>query len=107
MTAIDPPQVEFMKKAGMPLSHDARITYTEVNPPHRLAYIHFADFIPGVEPYDVATVVELESRSGGVRMVLTLDPMHNDEWTSRAVAGWESELGKLEAILAKAASRPR
>jgi hypothetical protein len=40
-------------------------------------------------------------------MVLTLDPMHNDEWTSRAVAGWESELGKLEAILAKAASRPR
>jgi len=107
MTAIDPPQVEFMKKAGMPLSHDARITYTEVSPPHRLAYIHLADFIPGVEPYDVATVVELESRSGGVRMVLTLDPMHNDEWTSRAVAGWESELGKLEAILSKAASRPR
>ena len=107
MTAIDPPQVEFMKKAGMPLSHDARITYTEVSPPHRLAYIHLADFIPGVEPYDVATVVELESRSEGVRMVLTLDPMHNDEWTSRAVAGWESELGKLEAILSKAASRSR
>jgi uncharacterized protein YndB with AHSA1/START domain len=104
MTAIDPPQVEFMKKAGMPVSHDARITYTEVNPPHKLAYIHLADFIPGVEPYDVATVVELESRSQGVRMVLTLDPMHNDEWTSRAVAGWESELGKLEAILSKAAS---
>ena len=107
MTAIDPPQVEFMKKAGMPLSHDARITYTEVSPPHRLAYIHLADFIPGVEPYDVATVVELESRSEGVRMVLTLDPMHNNEWTSRAVAGWESELAKLEAILSKAASRSR
>jgi uncharacterized protein YndB with AHSA1/START domain len=104
MTAIDPPQIEFMKKAGMPLSHDARITYTDVNPPRRLAYIHLADFIPGVEPYDVATVVELESSPKGVRMVLTIDAMHDDEWTSRAVAGWESELGKLDALLAKASS---
>jgi len=27
-----------------------------------MAYIHLADFIPGVEPYDVATIVELEHR---------------------------------------------
>jgi uncharacterized protein YndB with AHSA1/START domain len=104
MTAIDPPQIEFMKKAGMPLSHDARITFTEVIPPRRLAYTHLADFVPGVEPYDVATVVELEPRSEGVRMVLTLDAMHDDEWTSRAVAGWESQLGKLESLLSKASS---
>lgn len=32
-------------------------------------------------------------------MTLTIDVMHNDEWTERAVAGWESELGKLEALL--------
>jgi uncharacterized protein YndB with AHSA1/START domain len=105
MTAIDPPQVEFMKKAGMPLSHDARITYSEVTPPRRLAFIHLADFIPGVEPYDVETVVELEPRPEGVRMVLTIEAMHDDEWTSRAVAGWESELGKLDVLLSKASSR--
>jgi uncharacterized protein YndB with AHSA1/START domain len=100
MTAIDPPQVAFMKKAGMPLTTEARITFTEVVPLERLAYLHLADFIPGVEPYDVATVVELHKTSGGVRMVLTFDAMHNDEWTQRATMGWESESGKRTALLA-------
>jgi uncharacterized protein YndB with AHSA1/START domain len=99
MTAVDPPQVEFMKKAGMPLTHEARITFVDVVPPHRLAYVHVADFIPGVEPYDVATEVELSETGDGVRLVLTLDAMHDDEWTKRAVMGRESELDKLAAVL--------
>ena len=57
------------------------------------------DFIPGVEPYDVVTVVELLAVGQGVRMVLTFDAMHSDEWTQRAVMGWESELGKLAKVL--------
>ena len=61
--------------------------------------MHLADFIPGVEPYDVATVVELHATSEGVRMVLRFDAMHSDEWTERAVMGWESELGKLATKL--------
>ena len=32
MTAIDPPQVAFMTKAGMPLTQELRITFTEVQP---------------------------------------------------------------------------
>jgi hypothetical protein len=32
-------------------------------------------------------------------MVLTFDAMHSDEGTERAVMGWESELGKLAAVL--------
>lgn len=100
MTAIDPPQVEFLKKAGMPLTHELRITFTEVVPRRRLAYVHLADFIPGIEPYDIATVVELHPVPEGVRMVLTFDAMHSDEWTQRAVMGWEGELGKLAAVLA-------
>jgi uncharacterized protein YndB with AHSA1/START domain len=99
MTAIDPPQVEFMKKAGMPLTHEARITFVDIVPPRRLAYVHLADFIPGVEPYDVATQVELSETAEGVRLVLTFDAMHDDEWTGRAAMGWESELGKLAAVL--------
>jgi uncharacterized protein YndB with AHSA1/START domain len=99
MTATDPPQVAFMKNAGMPLTQELRITFTEVVPRTRLAYVHRADFIPGVEPYDIATVVELEETPAGVRMTLTFDAMHNDEWTSRATMGWESELGKLAAVL--------
>jgi len=99
MTAIDPPQVAFMKKAGMPITQECRITFTEVVPLQRLAYIHLADFIPGVEPYDVATVVELQAVPVGVRMTLSLDPMHSDEWTQRAVMGWTSELEKLGALI--------
>ena len=84
----------------MPLTHEARITYSEIVPLRRLAYVHLADFIPGVEPYDVATVVELQPTADGVRMTLTFDAMHNDEWTERAVMGWKSELGKADALIA-------
>ena len=30
MTAVDPPQIAFMKKAGMPLTQELRITYTRL-----------------------------------------------------------------------------
>ena len=99
MTAIAPAQIEFMKKEGMPLTVESRITYTEVVPQQRLAYTHLADFIPGVEPYDVATTVELRSSAQGVQMVLTFDAMHDDVWTKRASMGWESELDKLANVL--------
>jgi len=76
-----------MKKADMPLTHELTVKFTEVVPPRRLAYVHLADFIPGVEPYDVATVVELHETPDGVRMVLTFDAMHDDEWTQKATMG--------------------
>jgi hypothetical protein len=84
-----------MKKAGMPLTQELRITYTEIVPLRRLAYIHLADLIPGVEPYDVATVVELQPIAEGVRTTLSFDAMHSDEWTERAVMGWNGELGQV------------
>ena len=83
----------------MALTTEGRVTYTEVVPPQRLAYLHLADFIPGVEPYDVATVVELHPGAQGVRMILSFDPMHDEQWTRRAVMGWESQLDKLAKVL--------
>jgi len=102
MTAVGPDQIAFMKKAGMPLVSQTRVTYTEVDPPRRLAYSTFADFIPGVEPYDVATAVDLYRIPEGVRLVVTQDAMHDESWTHMAVMGWESELGKLARVLTKA-----
>jgi uncharacterized protein YndB with AHSA1/START domain len=99
MTATAPQQVEFMRREGMALTTEGRVTYTEVVPPQRLAYLHLADFIPGVEPYDVATVVELHPGAQGVRMILSFDPMHDEQWTRRAVMGWESQLDKLAKVL--------
>lgn len=99
MTAIAPEQIDFLKKAGMPVTTESLVTYTDVVPLKRLAFRQMADFIPGVKPYEVATVVELETIPEGVRLALTLDAMHDEYWTKMAVMGWENELGKLAKVL--------
>jgi uncharacterized protein YndB with AHSA1/START domain len=100
MTATAPAQAQFMKNAGLPLTTQGRITYSEVITQRRLAYIHLADFIPGVEPYDVATLVEFHPTGQSMHMVLTFDAMHDEVWTQRAVMGHESQLEKLESVIA-------
>jgi uncharacterized protein YndB with AHSA1/START domain len=101
MTAVGPEQLAFMKQAGLPISTECKVTYTEVLPPGRLVYKTLADFVPGVTPYEVATVVELRSTSGGVKVIITVDAMHDDVWTQRARAGNESQLRKLDALLGR------
>jgi uncharacterized protein YndB with AHSA1/START domain len=100
MTATAPEQVAFMKQTGMPLATECRLTYTEVSPPSRLAYKTLADFVPGVAPYEVATVVELRATADGVKLTITFDAMHDDLWTERARAGHDSQMRKLDALLA-------
>ena len=100
MSAAGAEQVEYMKKAGMPVSTHHSIEYLEVTPPRRLAYRTAADFIPGVEPYEVDTVVELSEAEGWTRLVITFDAMHDDRWTQLAKLGKESELERLERLLA-------
>jgi hypothetical protein len=41
-------------------------------------------------------VVEFFPSGESVRMVIVLDPMHNEEWTKMATMGWASQLTKLE-----------
>ena len=100
MRATAPEIVEGMKRMGLPLVTEAHLTYQEIVPHRRLAYVHAADFVPGVAAYDIATEVELSTRSAGVRMVVTIDAMHDERWTEMAVKGWESQLGKAARILA-------
>jgi uncharacterized protein YndB with AHSA1/START domain len=99
MTATAPEQIEFMRGAGMPLTTPCKITYTEVAPKSRLAYTTLADFIPGVTPYEIATIVELQADGSSVHMILTFDAMHDEHWTEMARAGRESELNKLAKAL--------
>jgi uncharacterized protein YndB with AHSA1/START domain len=99
MIAVGAAQVQFMKQAGMPLTTESKLTYTAIVPGKSIAYTHRADFIPGVEPYDFGSKVEFFVEGDNVRMILTLDPMHSDEWTQRAVMGMESQLGKLAGVL--------
>jgi uncharacterized protein YndB with AHSA1/START domain len=100
MTAVGPEQVEYMAKAGMPLVNVQRLRYIEVDPPRRLVHRDVADFIPGIEPYEVETVLELSEVEGGTHIVLTFDAMHDAHWTEMATLGHESELRKLGELLA-------
>jgi uncharacterized protein YndB with AHSA1/START domain/uncharacterized protein YdhG (YjbR/CyaY superfamily) len=95
MTATDPAQIDALRAMGVPLTSVAHGSYTEVRPRRRLAYRTLADFIPGVEPYEVATQVELHSGARGVKLVLIQDAMHDKQWTEMAKAGFESQLKKL------------
>jgi uncharacterized protein YndB with AHSA1/START domain len=99
-TAIAPDQIAFLKNAGMALTQTITASYTEVVPPRRLAYSSLADFVPGVEPYDVMTAVDIIAGASGIRVVLTLDAMHDEHWSKLMVMGWENELGKLARVLA-------
>jgi hypothetical protein len=99
MTAVAPLQVAFMNKMGMPLTTKARLTYTEIVVNRCLAYSQLADFISGIKPYDVTTVMELHPGGRGVCMVLNFDVMHDQQWTQRAKMGRESELGRLAKLL--------
>jgi uncharacterized protein YndB with AHSA1/START domain len=100
MTAVGPDQVDYMVKAGLSLVTMQKVRYDTVDPPRRLRYHDVADFVPGVEPYEVETEVVLEPVDGGTRVVLTFDAMHDEHWTEMARQGRESELRKLAALLA-------
>jgi len=100
MSAVAQEQIDYMKKAGMPITTHHSLTFTEVVPPRRLAYRQMVDFVPGVEPYQIETLLELHTvEGGGTRLVLTFDAMHDDRWTQLARMGHESELERLERVI--------
>jgi uncharacterized protein YndB with AHSA1/START domain len=100
MTATGPAQIEFMRGAGMPLTTESRKTFTEIEPPNRLAYLSLVDFVPDHEPYEFLTVVDLEAIGGRARVAMTVDRMHDEVWTGRLLAGRENELANLAKVIA-------
>jgi uncharacterized protein YndB with AHSA1/START domain len=99
MTATGPEQVEAMRKANLPLTSRARGTYVEVTPRRRLAYRTVADFIPGVEPYEVGAVIDFHTAPEGVRLTVTEDVMHDEEWTRMSEMGMGSSLDRLAKVI--------
>jgi len=96
MIADAPEQIEAMKRMGHATSHETRGTFAEIRPHARLAITHVIDFLPGVEAYDSTMVVEFFPAGDRVRMVVTLDPMHNEEFTRMSTMGFASQLTKLD-----------
>jgi uncharacterized protein YndB with AHSA1/START domain len=99
LTATGAEQIAFMESAGLPLTSYSRKRFDEVDEPRRLVYTSFVDFVPGVEPYEHRTVVELEPEAGWTRVLMHVDDMHDDEWTQRLVAGRSNELQNLARVV--------
>ena len=99
MTAVAPEQAAFLEQHGLPLSTESRKTFTELDPPSRIAYRSLIDFVPGTEPYEHLTVVDLEPVDGGTRVVMRVEPLHDDVWTARLLAGRAAELENLARLV--------
>lgn len=100
MTATAPETIEFMRTAGMPLAAVSRKRFTRIDEPMTLAYQSLVDFVPDHDPYEFATDVELTPIDGGTRVVMTVEPLHDDVWTQRLLDGRNNELDNLERVLA-------
>ena len=97
MVADSPEMVEAMKKMGQPPSHAVRATFSAIRPQTHLAIINVIDFLPGVAAYESTIDVALSAAGDKVRMVVTLDGMHSEEFTGMQKEGFTSQLTKLDA----------
>lgn len=98
MTATAPEAISFMESAGMPLATVSRKRFTRVESPSALAYQSVVDFVPGHEPYEFATEVELVPAGEGTRVVMSVEALHDGVWTERLLAGRANELDNLAAL---------
>lgn len=88
--------VAAMKQLGQPTSHPVRSTFSELVRHERLVLTNAIDFLPGVTPYESHIAAEFFTVGDHVRMVLTLDRLHDAEWTKQQQDGMTSQLTKLE-----------
>ena len=99
MTATAAEQIAFVRNLGLPLSNEFRRTFTELVPPTRLGYLSLIDFVPGHDPYEHLTTIEIEPAGDRTNVVMTLDPLHDETWTQDYRAHRADELDKLAAAI--------
>jgi uncharacterized protein YndB with AHSA1/START domain len=96
MVADAPEMIAEMKRMGQPTSHPTHSRFTEVKPHSRLVLTNVIDFLPGVATYESNIAVDFAATGDRVRMVVTLDAMHSDEFTKMQEEGFTSQLTKLD-----------
>jgi len=85
-----------MDSQGQARSHATRGVYAEFRPHKALKLVHVIDFIAGVEPYDSVIEVSFITAGDQARMVITLHPHLDPEWTKMSLEGLTSQLTKLD-----------
>lgn len=101
MTATWPEQIAFMESAGLPLATESRKTFTALEEGSMLGYDSLIDFVPGVEPYEAGTIVELSPEGDRTRVTMTMEPLHDQVWTERLVGGRTNELTNLAKLTSR------
>ncbi len=96
MIAASPEMIAAMKQMGQPTSHPTRARFSEMKPRERLVVTNVIDFLPNVATYESNIAVDFVATGGGVRMVVTLDAMHSDQFTKMQRDGFTSQLTKLD-----------
>jgi uncharacterized protein YndB with AHSA1/START domain len=96
MTAVRQEEIEAMKRMGRAISTPVHARFTEIVPQRRLTLTNVIDFIVGVSPYESTIAVDLIPAGATVRMVVTLSRMHDEQFTQMSIAGFTSQLKKLE-----------
>ena len=96
MIADAPEMTAAMKQMGRPASHPARGRFSDFQPQQRLAITTLIDFLPGVKPYETTMTVEFFRTGDHVRMVVSREPMHDEEFSKMSIMGFTSQLAKLD-----------
>jgi uncharacterized protein YndB with AHSA1/START domain len=96
MIADSPEMIAAMKQMGQATSHEVHARFSEIRPHDRLAITSVIDFLQGVKAYESTIVAEFFPSGDTVRMVVTLEPMHDDEFTKMQTEGFRSQLSKLD-----------
>jgi uncharacterized protein YndB with AHSA1/START domain len=101
MTATGPEQIAFLRNNGAPLSTELRKTFTEVEPSTRLAFLSLIDFVPDHEPYQHLTTIDIELAGDCTKVVMTVDPLHDETWTRQHRAHRGNELDNLDEAITR------
>jgi uncharacterized protein YndB with AHSA1/START domain len=96
MIAMTPEDIATRSRLGLAPSSSVRARFAEFSPYQRLSLVHVVDFVPGVKTYESTIAVDFFAAGDTVRMVTTIEPMHNEEFTQTAIRVFTSQLKMLE-----------
>jgi uncharacterized protein YndB with AHSA1/START domain len=101
MLAATPADIAARTQLGLAPSSSVRASFTAFTPYRRLILTHVVDFVPGVKPYEQTIAVEFFPAGDTVRMVTTIEGMHNEEFTQTSVRVFTGQLNSLAGRFAE------
>jgi uncharacterized protein YndB with AHSA1/START domain len=96
MIAVAPADIATRSQMGLAPSSSVRARFKEFRPYQRLIVAHVIDFVPGVKPYEQTIAVNFFPVGDTVRMVTTIESMHNEEFTHTSIRVFTSQLKMLQ-----------